>query len=339
MHDFDFKGAAEMPYHPEAYGLPIWRDEDHQPPEPVEVKQESKAVDSIGEEAAKNKLCSYALSQVGYHEGANNWNKYAEIPEVEQLYGWKPQSTYWCDTFVDACFVACFGLELASEMTYQPIGSGSALCRTSADYYKEHGAFYQRPEVGDQIFFYSSGDINHTGIVVRVDGASVHTVEGNSSDMVAERTYSINDGEIAGYGRPNWEVAVGKDIDFPTNDVTKIDVGNKPDDVRSYTLKLPYLQRGSVGEAVTAAQIALMGRGYGIGPDGADGDFGGNTEAAVKRFQLSAWLTADGIVGPDTGAMLFGGEAYKPSAITLEAIDEEPKADSFWNNLLAKIKK
>lgn len=328
-----------MPYHPEDYGLPIWRDEDHQPPEAVEEKQESKAADVMIAETAKDKLCMYALSQVGYHEGADNWNKYAEIPEVEQLYGWKPQSTYWCDTFVDACFVACFGLEMASKMTYQPIGAGSALCRTSADYYKEHGAFFLTPEIGDQIFFFASGDINHTGIVVRIDGDSVHTVEGNSSDMVAERSYNMGDSaRIAGYGRPNWTV-VDKDINVPTNVVTDIDVGSKPDDVRTYTLRMPYLQRGSVGEVVIAAQIALMGRGYGIGPDGADGDFGGNTESAVKRFQTSVGLSADGIVGPETGAMLFGGEVYKPSAITSEVIYEEPKADSFWNNLLAKIKK
>lgn len=334
IHDFDdYKGAAEMPrpYDPADYGLPVWKDEDHQPL--VKAKQEPQATESMTAEAAKNKLCAYALSQVGYHEGVNNWNKYAEIPEVEQLYGWKPQSTYWCDTFVDACFVACFGLELASEMTYQPIGSGSALCRTSADYYKEHGSFYHIPEIGDQVFFYSAGDINHTGIVVRVDDGYVHTVEGNSSDMVAERVYSVSDSAIAGYGRPNWAVVEGKDIDVPTNDVTDIDVGSKQDDVRTYTLRLPYLQRGSIGEAVIAVQIALMGRGYGIGPDGADGDFGGNTEAAVKRFQFSAGLSADGIVGPDTGSVLFGGEVYKSE------IKEEPKADSFWNNLLAKIKK
>ena len=330
-HDFEFRGAAEMPrpYDPVDYGLPIWRDEDHQPPETVE--QEPQTAEIMSTEEAKCKLCSYALSQVGYHEGVNNWNKYAEIPEVEQLYGWKPQSTYWCDTFVDACFVACFGLELASKLTYQPVGSGSALCRTSADYYKEHGAFFQTPEIGDQVFFYASGDINHTGIVVRVDGGSVHTVEGNSSDMVAERVYSVSDSKIAGYGRPNWAVVEGKDIDVPTNDHIP-DATKKVDEPRSYALRLPYLSRGSFGELVAAVQTLLILEGYQCGPDGADGDFGQNTETAVRKFQEQLGLTADGVVGPETGAALFDAEVYTPPKQETKA--EAYEASSFWNNLL-----
>jgi hypothetical protein len=58
------------------------------------------------------------------------------------------------------------------------------------------------------VFFFASGDINHTGIVVRVVGGSIVTVEGNSSDQVAERCYSTGDSKIAGYGRPNWSFAV-----------------------------------------------------------------------------------------------------------------------------------
>ena len=331
MHDFDFKGAAEMPrpYDPKDCGLPVWRDEDHLPPQET-VTAEAKATNMTADEA-KRKLCLWAEEQIGYHEGVNNWNKYAEIPEVEQLYGWKPQSTYWCDTFVDACFVACFGLELASKLTYQPIGSGSALCRTSAEYYKEHGAFFQTPEIGDQAFFFSAGDINHTGIVVRVDGGSVHTVEGNSSDMVAERVYSVSDSKIAGYGRPDWEV-VDKDINVPTSDVPDIDAGNKSD-ARSYTLKLPYLQVGSYGDAVWVLQTLLQAHNISCGQYGADKDFGADTELAVRQFQRKHGLRADGVVGPETGAALFGGEEYTPQE------KSEPEASSFWNSLLSKIRR
>lgn len=34
----------------------------------------------------------------------------------------------------------------------------------------------------------------------------VTTIEGNTSDMVARRTYRRGDSSIAGYGRPNWVV-------------------------------------------------------------------------------------------------------------------------------------
>ena len=281
-------------------------------------------------EQAKQKLCLWVEQQLGYHEAGNNWNKYAENTGVQKLYGWKPQNTYWCDTFVDAGFVECFGLENASAMTYQPVGAGSALCRTSADYYKEHGAFYKRPETGDQVFFYANGDINHTGIVIRVDGGSVYTVEGNTSDMVAERVYSVSDSKIAGYGRPDWSVVADM------KDEQKQEAPAK-DERRYYELTLPYLSKGSHGEAVRAVQFQLSAQGYYIGPDGADGDYGGNTENAVREFQRNVGLSADGTVGPDTGARLFGatvGEAPK-----VEKKEEEVKPDTFWNNLLAKIKK
>lgn len=277
---------------------------------------------------AKNKLCAWAQAQVGYHESGNNWNKYAENANLHTMYGWNPQNQAWCDVWCDVGFIECFGLENASRMTYQPIGEGSALCRTSADYYKEHGAFFTRPEAGDQIFFYSGGDINHTGIVTRVDGGSVYTVEGNTSDMVAERVYSVSDSKIAGYGRPDWSVATDMK-DEQTQEVAEKE--------RYYELTLPYLSKGSHGEAVRAVQFQLAAQGYYIGPDGADGDYGGNTESAVKEFQRNVGLSADGTVGPDTGARLFGatiGEAPK-----VEKKEAEVKPDTFWNNLLAKIKK
>ena len=52
------------------------------------------------------------------------------------------------------------------------------------------------------------------------------------------------------------------------------------------------------------AQAALTGLGYDAG--GADGIFGANTAAAVKRFQAAHGLAADGIVGRDTWHALLG---------------------------------
>lgn len=318
-------------------------------------------------EQAKYELLSLAMEQIGYREGPNNWNKYAAEPAMTQLLGWNAQNQPWCNIFVNACFVACFGMEIGAAMLYQPIGGGSALCRASADFFKAACAWIERgrtPEPGDVIFFYRSGDINHMGIVSSVAGGSVVTVEGNSSDSVAERCYSVNDTSIAGYGRPQWalaaieeygkpdstagapepaEPAVGatgaESADSTAEEPKTPDFGANVQETekhaRYYTLIFPYVQIGSTGEAVTAVQIALLGRGYGIGPDGADGEYGGNTESAVRRFQASIGLMADGIVGPNTGAALFGGEVYTAPATQ----KPEPKADSFWNNLLTKIRK
>jgi hypothetical protein len=259
-------------------------------------------------EQAKYKLLSYAMDQLGYREGPDNWNKYAAAPEMTQLLGWNAQNQPWCNVFVNACFVACFGLEIGAAMLYQPIGGGSALCRASADFFKAACAWIERgrtPDPGDVIFFYRSGDINHMGIVSRVDGGSVITVEGNSSDSVAERCYSVNDTGIAGYGRPRWALAA--DENSPAGAPEPVE---PPEPVkRTYMLRLPYLQRGDVGPGVRAAQRMLISYKCGCGPDGADGEFGANTEKAVLKFQIGNRLTPDGIIGPATGAKLFGGEA------------------------------
>ena len=81
-------------------------------------------------------------------------------------------------------------------------------------------------------------------------------------------------------------------------------------------------------------QTLLQARNIYCGSYGADGDFGPGTEKGVRDFQRREGLTPDGIVGPDTGAVLFGGEVYKP-----EEIEQAPEASSFWNNLLTKIRK
>ena len=61
------------------------------------------------------------------------------------------------------------------------------------------------------------------------------------------------------------------------------------------------------GSDVKWVQQALIDKGYSVGADGADGDFGKNTKAAVIRFQKARKLAADGIVGKDTITAL-GGE-------------------------------
>ena len=71
-----------------------------------------------------------------------------------KLYGWDLTGQPWCDIFVDYCFVEAYGYQKAKELTYQYDGCSGAACAYSAQYYKNNGAFYSYPEIGDQIFFY-----------------------------------------------------------------------------------------------------------------------------------------------------------------------------------------
>src|SRR3954454_12462828 len=74
------------------------------------------------------------------------------------------------------------------------------------------------------------------------------------------------------------------------------------------------LHRGGHGTAVRALQSALIRLPSGVGPDGPDGDFGKDTEAAVRAFQKRHHppLDVDGIVGPMTWAALH--QDLKPIA-------------------------
>lgn len=71
----------------------------------------------------------------------------------------------------------------------------------------------------------------------------------------------------------------------------------------------PVLREGAKGAAVTQLQNLLRNKGYNIA---ADGSFGPRTETAVKQFQSSKGLVADGIVGPKTWAALRGGGVSNP---------------------------
>lgn len=64
------------------------------------------------------------------------------------------------------------------------------------------------------------------------------------------------------------------------------------------------VQRGDCGQTVSFIQERLTVLGFAVA---ADGQFGPGTEQAVKDFQTSRALTADGVVGAATWAALVEG--------------------------------
>lgn len=263
---------------------------------------------------AKQKLVSLARSQVGYHEGVNNQNKYADDPRVTTLYGWNVQNQPWCGTFVNWCFLNAFGT-IGGQMTY----GGSAACAAQANLYKNNGAFTQSPLVGDQIFFYSGGGINHTGIVVEVNGGTIRTVEGNYSDKVSLCTYTAGNSVIAGYGRPKWSLAANEavDEDFEMADTSSDAylnalaglVGAKPpvannlqqnlqqvatkEENHSWNPPLLKYDPNNYYESVKLLQAELNVHNFDSGK--ADGYYGAKTQVSVNKAKRFYGMDADGI--------------------------------------------
>ena len=64
-----------------------------------------------------------------------------------------------------------------------------------------------RQKHGDIIFFdwadSNDGQADHVGIVEKVEGSTIYTIEGNAStDICKQKEYNINSNVILGYGTP-----------------------------------------------------------------------------------------------------------------------------------------
>ena len=274
-------------------------------------------------EKAAAAVVALARNEVGYMEkasnadlydktanaGSGNWTKYgAEIDAQRGTYEFYngPKNGYdWCDQFVDWLFIKLFGIDMARKMLYQPMASCGAGCKFSASYFKQNSAWLsggQTPRPGDQSFFGPRGDESHTGIVAEVKDGRVYTVEGNAGNRVQLRSYAINDGSIAGYGRPNYALVADRytaDAETVTPD-TPI-----ADDADTCTVELPWLREGARGKEVESLQALLKLRQSSAIT--VDGWFGPRTATTLRAFQMAHGLVVDEVCGPQSWRTLLKG--------------------------------
>lgn len=83
------------------------------------------------------------------------------------------------------------------------------------------------------------------------------------------------------------------------------------------------LRRGKKGEDVKTLQTLLMQLGYELPEYGADGEYGTETAAAVRAFQVISGLMIDGIYGEQTHRALMGILAEKEADAGEETAPEE----------------
>lgn len=82
-------------------------------------------------------------------------------------------------------------------------------------------------------------------------------------------------------------------------------VGTTAETVISGALGDRMLRKGHKGSDVKALQQLLLDAGYLLPKYGADGDFGDETDVAVRAYQTDAGLEVDGVAGPLTLAALL----------------------------------
>ncbi|MGX8707060.1 MAG: CHAP domain-containing protein, partial [bacterium] len=144
---------------------------------------------------AIDKLIATAEAELGYLEkksnsglddktanaGSNNYTKYNR--DLKAWTGVGSINAQWCQAFVDWVFISAFGLDGAKKLIYV----WTNYTPTGSDAFKKRNRYIKRgsgkPKVGDVIYFYSSakGRIGHVGIVYKVSGSTVYTIEGNTS--------------------------------------------------------------------------------------------------------------------------------------------------------------
>lgn len=246
----------------------------------------------------ENELREYFLKTaekyIGYSEASGKHKQilavYNNHKPLARNYTVKPNDE-WCATYVSAMSILAGLTEIIPT---------ECSCQKQIELFKKLGSFVEAdnyvPKRGDIIYYdwndknaktENTGWADHVGIVSEVKNGQIVALEGNRKESVGYRTIGINGKTIRGFAVPDYAKKADK--------VVKVE-SSKGECV----VNLNVLRKGDEGKQVKALQILLIGYGYKCGTTGADGDFGLNTQKAVKRYQQAKGLTADGIVGEKT---------------------------------------
>lgn len=161
------------------------------------------------------------------------------------------------------------------------------------------------PRAGDIIIF--TDDLttrSHTGMVYDCDGTYVYTIEGNSGNMCRKRSYLLTSNYIYGWVRPPYAEEKTATVEEPVASDTEPVVSNTEPIVKELygelcctDPELHLLSKGVAGPEVKTVQRIIDK--YGIELED-DGDFGVETEKAVKEIQKKLGLEQSGKVDKKT---------------------------------------
>lgn len=136
-------------------------------------------------------IVDVAIGEIGYKEQGNNRTKYGA------WYGMNGAA--WCHMFVSWC---AYKAGVSTSIVPKTASTSAGMA-----WFKKNGLFRYKgkytPKRGDIVYFKTNR--SHVGIVEKVVGSTLHTVEGNTSDRVARRTYPLSNATITGYGVPKYK--------------------------------------------------------------------------------------------------------------------------------------
>jgi hypothetical protein len=143
-------------------------------------------------------LLEAAQKYLGYREQSNGYTKfgdwyYANVDQSDPYFKTAP----WCDMFITWA---------ATEAGVEKYVGEFAYTVDHAKWFKAQGAWSDTPEPGAIVFYdWSSSksveDIDHAGIVEKVDGERISTIEGNVDKLWLKRK-ERDQSKVVGYGLP-----------------------------------------------------------------------------------------------------------------------------------------
>ena len=259
----------------------------------------------------RQKVADMARSYIGSKESDGThkpiidlYNQIVPLPRGYRMKYTDP----WCAAFVSVVFSNCGLLSIAPA---------ECACDPMIALYKQLGRWVEDDaydaQVGDVIFYDwqdsgagdNTGSSDHVGVITGKNGERFEIIEGNTSDMVGRRYVYRNGKNIRGFGCPDY-AAVATDAVYQPVEPSQPEIPVEPT-VKTYSIELPLMVYGDVGEIVRSAQLLLIGRGYKCGWWGADGEFGDGTLKATQKFQRDYGLELDGEIGGQTWTALIKG--------------------------------
>lgn len=131
-------------------------------------------------------LIKKAESQIGVQEEPKGSNTGKSVKEYQRRAGYS-SPVPWCMCFLYWCIdEVCIDLEIENE------AKRTGDCDTFLNWGKSKGIEHQTPEVGDFGFVMKSErDAVHVFLVTGIEGAVLHTVEGNTNDYGSREGYEV----------------------------------------------------------------------------------------------------------------------------------------------------
>lgn len=255
---------------------------------PASLNRMSKAIELL---ESSNKLISTPVKYVGVSEPNGDDDiirSYNQLAKTSFSY-----STSWCQMFAVMMQV------YAGMSPYV-----TASCTTARNYYKTKGLWMNSPKPGYLIYFDwdKSGDCDHVGIVVSVDGNRIGVIEGNSStktyDAVCYKEYTIGYNKIAGYanvqGTPTTVVDEPKEPATSNNQAKIMTFQKYLNNKIGANLKVDGVYGQNTRTAALKVYQKFLNDNYKAGLV-VDGVWGSRTKAAAKNIKIgdsdtSVWV-------------------------------------------------